>query len=432
MSELKGVREVYRGCAGDATVRTVLFVSNGYGEDTIAASIVEQLLDMLNPPRVLAMPLVGEGRAYARLGVEVVGPRRLMPSGGLVLAGWSNILTDLRAGFWKMTSDQMATLKSLRKHLGALVAVGDSYPVLMGALCARQPVIMGGTAKSNYFYPYSAFERAVFRRYCEIVFARDEPTALTLGEHGIRARWVGNAMMDSLGMTAHPLPLTSNAICVGLLPGSRKVAYRDLPVILDAARRLGAERPAEFVMALPDSLSARDFAGAARAYGWEWLPFEGRAATEMSEGVDGVLVGYDQRILLVRGRFGDVIKHCALIIGQAGTGNEQAAGMGKPVVAFDSDGRRKPGWYRARQKGLLGDSLSVVERAGEAIAREALEILGNPDRYRSMQQAGFDRMGPAGASQKIASYITEQIQIRASSVPCFASVSSAAAESSGG
>jgi tetraacyldisaccharide 4'-kinase len=401
-------------------------LSNGYGEDTIAASIVEQTLRTVNPPPVIAMPLVGEGRAYARLGVEIIGPRQLMPSGGLILAGWSNILTDIKAGFWKMTSAQMGTLKRMRGQIGALVAVGDTYPVLMGALCTRQRVIMVGTAKSNYFYPYSPFERAIFRRYCEIVFARDEPTAATLREHGIAARWVGNAMMDSLGLTEDDLPIPADRTAVGLLPGSRKVAFRDLPVILEAAQRLGATSRMAFVMALPDSLDVGEVARCAAASGWTWIP--GADAY----GVEGRLEGYGQTALLVRGRFGDVVKHCRLIIGQAGTGNEQAVGMGKPVISFDSDGRRVPGWYRARQKGLLGDSLSVVERSGEAIAAEALAILANERRYREMQQAGYERMGPPGASAKIASYIVEHVQKTLAAVPAYASMGARAAKSAGG
>lgn len=385
---------------------SVLFVSNGFGEDTIASSIVEHLLAAVNPPRVIAMPLVGEGLAYARLGIELVGPRELMPSGGLILAGWSNILTDMRAGFWRMTAEQIATLKRLRGNLGALVAVGDTYPVILGSLFARQRVIMVGTAKSNYFCPYSSFEHAVFRRCTEIVFARDDTTAVTLSERGIRACWVGNAMMDSLGLTGQALPVSPDLSCVGLLPGSRKVAYRDLPVILDAVRELGAARNLGFMMTVPDSLAVEDVVACARAAGWNFTATSSGA----NDGVTGSLDGFHQHIMLVRGRFGDVVKHSAVIIGQAGTGNEQAAGMGKPVISFDSDGRRTPGWYRARQKGLLGDSISVVERCGSAIVREALDILGNGERYRTMQQAGYERMGPPGASAKIASYILERVR----------------------
>ncbi len=392
---------------------TILFVSNGYGEDTIASSIVSQLLPRAAGYRVMAMPLVGEGRAYNQPGVELVGPRELLPSGGLILARWANILHDLRAGLWRVTSHQMSVLRRLSGRLGALVAVGDTYPVLMGGLFGRQRVIFVGTAKSNYFCPYSLMERFIFRRYCDVVFARDEPTAETLRRHHIPARWVGNAMMDSIGVSGQALPLPAGVPRLGLLPGSRQTAYRDLPVMLDAVRYLSQAQSLGYMMALSDSLSLTELAESARASGWTF-----RAAAGEQSGVEGWLSRDGAEILLLRGRFGDVLAECTLIIGQAGTGNEQAAGAGKPIISFDSDGRRVPGWYRARQKGLLGDSLSIVERSGEAIAREAQAVMQDSQRYAAMQQAGYARMGPPGASDKIASYIVEHVQRSTRQVPC--------------
>ncbi|MHB2016552.1 MAG: hypothetical protein ACYCW6_06340 [Candidatus Xenobia bacterium] len=71
-------------------------------------------------------------------------------------------------------------------------------------------------------------------------------------------------------------------------------------------------------------------------------------------------------------------------------------------------GRRKPGWYRARQKGLLGEALRVVPRDGQQIAAAAREILSNPALYEEMAAAGRARMGPPGASARMADAIIEQ------------------------
>mgnify|MGYP006275903821 CR=1 FL=1 len=392
-------------------IRDVLFVSNGFGEDTIAASIVEEIQRVDGAPRVLAMPLVGEGLAYQRLGVEIVGPRRSMPSGGLIMAGWSHLLKDLRAGFWGMTIDQIRTLRHLRGRLGALVAVGDTIPALMGGLFGGGRVTMVGTAKSNYFYAYSWYERVVFRRFCDVVFTRDEATAVTLRAQGVTARWVGNAMMDSLGETPLALPVPPDVPCIALLPGSRKLAFHDLPVILEAARQVGQRRPTFYVMALADSIALPELVRAAETCGWTHVDdpaFHGPA----SQGCEGLLVGHGQRVLLVRGRFGDVIVPSRIVIGQAGTGNEQAVGMGRPVVSFDSEGRKVPGWYRARQKGLLGDSVAVVDRSAEAVAREVETILDDDRRYAAMAETGFARMGPPGASARMAAHIVEQARRR--------------------
>lgn len=382
----------------------VLFVSNGYGEDTIAAAIVEPLLRPGSPVDVVALPLVGAGQAYRRLGVPIVGPGVLLPSGGLILARWNNLWHDFRAGLWQVTLDQIATLRGFRGRHGAIVAVGDTYPVLMGSLFARRRVIMVGTAKSNYFCPYSAIERFIFRRCCEVVFARDEPTAATLRSHRVAASWVGNAMMDCLGLTGRPLVPEDGRLCLALLPGSRDQAYKDLPVILGSLVEIGRQRPVLGLMALSDSLEIARLAEAASPGGWVL-----DAPPGLEDGAEGWLRGPGAEVMLVRGRLGDVIARSALVVGQAGTANEQAVGMGKPVISFDSDGRKKAGWYRARQKGLLGDALAVVDRSPAALAREVTAVLDDRALFRRMEEAGYDRMGPPGASEKIAAHIVENL-----------------------
>lgn len=379
----------------------VLFVSNGYGEDAIAGGIVESLQATAPHLRILAMPLVGQGKAYSRLGVEVVGPQVLLPSGGLILSKWTHIFSDLRAGLWGVTWRQIQTIRTLRPVLGAFVAVGDTYPVVLGGLFSGRRVIMVGTAKSNYFCPYSWPERFIFRRTCEVVFARDEPTAATLRRQGVAARWVGNGMMDLVRPSADRLPLPTNVPCIAILPGSRESAYRDLPVLLDAVRRIGAERSVAWVMALADSVDLQALGASAAVSGFT---LDARPA---GDGCEGWLRGHGQDVLLARGRFGDVLEACVMVMGQAGTGNEQAVGVGRPVVSFDSDGRVTPGWYRARQIGLLGGSMAVVARSGAAIRDEVLAILSDTERYARMQQIGYERMGPAGASAHIAAHVAE-------------------------
>lgn len=379
----------------------VLFVSNGYGEDAIAGGIVERLLATPGAPRVLAMPLVGEGRAYNRLGVEVVGPRELLPSGGLILARWANIFRDLHAGLYRVTVEQIRTIRALAPTMSAFVAVGDTYPTVLGALFSGRKVIMVGTAKSNYFVPYSWPERLIFKLFCERVFARDEPTAATLRARGVNAEWVGNSMMDLLTPTGPPLPLPEGVHCIALLPGSRAFAYHDLPVILDGVRRLGERRRLSWTLALADGIDVNALAASVSGDGWRLKPVPDQKA----DGLEGSLVGHGQSVLLVRGRFGDVLDAATMVVGQAGTGNEQAVGVQRPVVSFDSEGRSKPGWYRARQIGLLGEAMAVVPRSGEAISEEVLRILDDPRRFEAMQRAGVERMGPPGASERIAQFI---------------------------
>jgi len=98
-----------------------------------------------------------------------------------------------------------------------------------------------------------------------------------------------------------------------------------------------------------------------------------------------------------------------VVLGQAGTGNEQAAGLGKPVVAAAAPGEspQSVGWYRMRQQKLLGDALVVLSEDDDAFARDVLALLADRDRLAAMSAAGRERMGSPGASDAIAQAVID-------------------------
>lgn len=382
----------------------LLFISNGMGEDAIAVSILKKLREKVPSLQIRAFPLVGEGKMYAP-DAEILGPRTIMPSGGLIPESWRNILLDLKSGLWKLTLQQIGTLKALRGKISLSVSVGDAIPVIMGGLFLRRPLIFVGTAKSNYFSPYSSKEKILFKKYCKMVFPRDEPTAESLRRADVPASWVGNAMMDSLVITGRNFGLQPDQTAVGILPGSRKEAYGDLPVLLSAVEALTQAHQGKllYLMALASTLDVSKLTQLALDLGWRV------SEEDLEPGMDSFLLKGESRVLLIKAGFGDVINTARVVLGQAGTGNEQSVGLGKPVVAFDSGGGEKMGWYRARQKALLGSALSVVEKDPIKIADEIVAILSDQDKYLQMSQAGLERMGPPGAARHIADYILETL-----------------------
>lgn len=380
----------------------ILFISNGYGEDTIAASIIRKIRERDCSLDILCLPLVGEGKVYEKLDVTIIGPRRLMPSGGMIPEKAGNLVKDVFGGLVRLTIEQICAIRRVKKEVVMNVAVGDIYPVIISALFSRRPIVMVGTAKSDYFYRYNGFEKYFMRSCCQVVFPRDEITAESLRKDGINAQWVGNAMMDSLEFTDEDFSLTGEYPCVGILPGSRDFTYRDIVVLMGAVEELWAlfDKKVFFVMALAGSTDVELLARSIADSGWKRKNTCGKP--HMHEFVkDGI------RVLAAKDKFGDVLIHSHIIVGQAGTGNEQAVGMRKPVVTFDSSGRENLGWYRKRQKGLLGDSISVVQKDKVSVAREVFAILNDRVRYERMGEIGYERMGPAGAADRIAAYIID-------------------------
>jgi uncharacterized protein (TIGR03492 family) len=110
-------------------------------------------------------------------------------------------------------------------------------------------------------------------------------------------------------------------------------------------------------------------------------------------------------VLLVRGALGDLLARSQVVLGQAGTANEQAAGLGLPVVAYAPGGERRLKWYRFRQKGLLGEAVRVVEDHPEAIAGELAFLLANPGERARRGAIGRERMGGFGGAARIAELI---------------------------
>ncbi|MFM7908457.1 MAG: hypothetical protein ACKPA9_25910, partial [Microcystis sp.] len=62
----------------------LLFLSNGHGEDEIAIRIIKRLQSSPHCPDITALPLVGNGYAYTRLGIPLLDRGQKMPSGGFI------------------------------------------------------------------------------------------------------------------------------------------------------------------------------------------------------------------------------------------------------------------------------------------------------------------------------------------------------------
>src|SRR5690606_21491486 len=107
---------------------------------------------------------------------------------------------------------------------------------------------------------------------------------------------------------------------------------------------------------------------------------------------------------------GAILRECHLVVGLAGTANEQAAGLGKPVVAFPGPGFQATETFLTDQRRLLGEAVSVAPPQPQEGAREVCRIASDPDRYRRMSEAGKAAMGRAGAAERMAAQIVNALR----------------------
>ncbi len=393
-------------------VKSILFLSNGYAEDAISASIIEKLHENLPDLEIKALPLVGEGKFYNRTNTKVLGPCRVTASGGFMKAGLSHIVKDIKSGYLKALREYVTTLKTERISTYLVVCVGDIFLVLLSVLFVKRPIIFLPTAKSDYIRQHYKIEKWLMRHFCQLVITRDKKTASSLRSSGIPAVYVGNAMMDCLKITGEDFGIRTNEPVIGILPGSKQEAYDNLMTILDATeeitKQMSISGRVNFLLALAPSLELRKIADtASKKDGWT---LKDSTLEERKKGVIAHLVSQDGTIIKVtQGRFGDVLNRSQVIIGLSGMGNEQAVGMGKPVVTFPGKGPQITKKFLQVQQKLLGGATFIVKNNGKAVADKVCSLLHRPEELNRIVRIGRERMGEAGASKRIAKMICERL-----------------------
>jgi len=382
-----------------------LLVSNGHGEDHVAALIASELRVHAPDLALQALPLVGLGDAYAAAGVPLLDPRAALPSAGLTMHHPRLLWADLRAGLIGLTLRQVARLRGVRvEHV---VVVGDVYAQALSALVpAPRSVVqtlvsvrMHSGARSRFgprrymegfHWPELPLMRARGRRGVRAVYLRDEASAAHLRRRGVAAATcLGNVMMDG-AVGGKALASHDARPCVALLPGSRRHASDSARLMLAALARSGP------VLALvawtPSELPARPP---------DWHELETR--------VEGCLAAWrhgDSEVWWLRERFRDVLASADAVLGTSGTAQEQAAGLGLPVVSFPQPPLISAA-FLANQQRLLGPALTVSAAEPGAIAASLSAALSD-ERRREAARVGPERMGPPGAAARIACDLLER------------------------
>lgn len=388
----------------------IFFASNGHGEDLIACQIIKQLRQEIPLLTFQALPFTGEGQAFIASQVPVLGPRRVMPSGGFARLGIKYLLRDIKAGLFSLFIGQIRILRNEGRKSDFVMVVGDTFLCTLCGLFTGKKIIFIPTAQSIYIREFSWVDKWFIRHYTRMVFPRDEKTASYLKAFGIPTIYLGNPIMDCLEITGEDFGIAAEKV-VGLLPGSREEAYDNFPSILEAVEEISiaAQRgnyalPA-FIMAMAPSLKLEMIKNIAQSAGWEFQKTQGE---ESGKGILGFLIKPPVRVI-ISSKFGDVINGADAVIGLAGTANEQAVGLGKPVVAFPGKGPQMTLSFLKDQSKLLGGMVFIVPRERKMIAQKIFSILNDPSIAATTKKIGDERMGSSGAAKRISSYIAENI-----------------------
>lgn len=407
--------EAFGGTASKC-MHKILLISDGHGEDWVAAQIAIHLLRLgqqrhYEPIELIALPMVGDGHSYERVGVPLAAATRILPSGGFTFKTLRGLWLDLRSGLTGYGNHLLRSVNKLADWTDLVLAVGDILPLGL-AWMTRKPYIFVGCTKSDYYTGgarscYFPWERALMQPpRCLHAFTRDRITCCNLRLHRVAASYGGNPMMDGLEEQPGDAAIRSAGPFVGLLPGSRPgEAQRnlaDMLLCLEAMQRQLAA-PVHFEAAISAGLGLESFRRLARSSGWQDLG-------------DGRLMRGGAVVFLRTDNFNNVLHRADVLVAMAGTATEQAVGLGKPVIAFPGQGPQFTRRFARLQRQLLGESVQIVEvapaRRPEAVARLAQSLLRDSERLLRIRSNGRERMGSAGGAAQIAEFVLNQLPQR--------------------
>ena len=410
----------------------LLCISNGHGEDAIALPVLQELRRLPNPPaEIVALPIVGVGKAYSDHDFSIVGAVQTMPSGGFN-QDRRQLIRDIRGGLMGLTIAQIKTVQNWARSGGKILAVGDIVPLLFGWLSGADYAFIG-TAKSEYYIRdsqgqilpsqrnsievrtggyYFPWERWLLSsRRCKAVFARDRLTAEILQQHRIPAFDLGNPMTDGVAIDGFDLfqPVTgelAHPLFVTLLPGSRPPeAYANWDQLLIAVNSLipvFVHRSIICLAAITPTLDLNILQSNLRQLGWVQSVDPGTNLTNLIADRTAMYYQRDHATIIISTQAYQQCMHlgdCA--IAMAGTATEQFISLGKPAFIIPGKGPQFTPAFAEAQTRLLGESISLVPQAQD-VGVEIERLLKQPDRLQSIAKNGLLRMGTSGAAQRIA------------------------------
>ncbi|WP_240232420.1 hypothetical protein [Devosia lacusdianchii] len=368
--------------------RRFLFISNGHGEDWIAAAVVAHLPKTID---VEAYPMIGAGNAYSGV-CPIVGPRATLAS-----EGWRNVKGSLRrdmaTGGFNTVPPALSFLRKIRGKYDRVVVVGDMTGVIAAFLTGHRGLYYLDVYKTGAARLYSAPERWTVKQACKTVFCRADNLARSLEQMGVDARSAGNVMMDTIPQGDYDArPRRSRPLAVTLLPGSRALTAESLALQVDGLRTLPAEMRPDVFLAVAGGINVDELAKKTGLRRTSMLSAESADLGELSDG--------DLTIHMARGgAMGNLLSASDLVLSQAGTATVQALGLGKPAITFVNPRDRRSRFNDEQM--LFGDARVVVPAEVPAIGSALRKLISDDDERRRLANIGRQRIGGPGAMQAI-------------------------------
>jgi uncharacterized protein (TIGR03492 family) len=369
----------------------IIFLSNGYGEDTISTYIIRELKNKINNIDISAFPLVNDGEKYKQNNIKVIGPTKILKSSGI--SGFLNIknfIIDIKDGLLNLILKQLNFLKEYKnKENIYLIAVGDIYPLFLSVVenkLSKTNVIFIPTAKSYKTEPFNFIE-IYLMSLVNANFVRDEITYLKLKNKLNNVYFVGNPVLDiEYLQPSENINLINNII---ILPGRKQNCLNNLFYFIKAINLILNKIKNENILNFLSTFSiiVPDF--------YPINEIKNLIENELNQ------ENKEKVYLLSDKYYRYVLENSYLVWGQGGSANEQAAGYKLPIISFNENN-----WYRKRQKKLLNNCLILVKQYDiDSLVNETINLFKDKTKYDFLREECHKEMGPLKGAINIANYI---------------------------
>ncbi|NJM96124.1 MAG: hypothetical protein HC800_01905 [Phormidesmis sp. RL_2_1] len=400
----------------------LLFISNGHGEDDNSSHVIRSLKAIRPELEIAALPLVGEGHAYRKLSLPIVGPTYVLPSGGFTYMDRLRLIDDLRAGLLNMTWKQFQAMKKYAPQVDFVVATGDTFAQSF-AYFSGKPFLSNIASLSAMYEGRLKMDLLLWQIFksqrCQAVVTRDAFTAQDLQQQGLKkVRFGGFPSVDRIKPTGKDLQLSAGQNMVALLPGSRTAeAIRNFKLAMQLAQATTQLNPQlQFRAALVPSVMAA-VKTICQQQGWQceqqhhptqqpWMRLH-HAGDES--------FALPTEILCYSDAYSDIIRSATLVFGMAGMAVDQAVAIGKPVVQVAGTGPQFTYAFAEAQERLLGLSVRTIGQQAatpavlKAAAQYIVTTLEDPAYLQACVENGRQKFGPFGGSARIANTILQHL-----------------------
>ena len=349
----------------------ILVISNGFGEDQIATTLIIALKSLHPNILITAIPLVGEGLEYQKAHIQPSIKNKLLPSGGFIRS-LKDLIIDIKAGLLKHVFSQNKAIRLAAKRTHFTLCIGDIYCLTKAP--SKKPTYFFPTAKSDTFMPHSFLEKKVIKNKATLTFTRDKITCKSLQLHHINALCFGNIMMDNLTQFTPLEQVTPTDFVLGILPGSRNEAYKNNEHIDKIIHHLTIKNLKVFVSKAPNIDTQKLQKTMTYPHSFITQNFKG------------------------------LINRANLIIGLSGTANEQALHQQKVVICFEGFGPQSTLQRFKEQQQLMGPHLIIIKDRHPKKVATIIEKLSKP-----LQTS--DTPPTQNASLTIAKYLLKNLPI---------------------